>query len=89
MARMCGCGQQMRSVMEEWGCLHCGGICCPDCAYTPEGTAYCAECAQSLFGVYTRQAVVSRPKRISAWWEAAATQPVRVQTDASSIPRSQ
>ncbi|MEE8228653.1 MAG: hypothetical protein V3R69_02155 [candidate division NC10 bacterium] len=77
MDRICGCGEEIRSVMEGWGCLHCGGLCCPACGYAPEGTAYCAECAQSLFDVYTRQTVVTRPKRISAWWEAAAVQPAR------------
>ncbi|HZX61086.1 MAG TPA: hypothetical protein VFF51_05015 [Candidatus Methylomirabilis sp.] len=87
MARTCGCGETLRSVMDEWGCLHCGGTCCPCCGYAPEGTAYCPECAQSLFGVYTRQAVVVRPKRISAWWEAAAFQPIRSRTESANIER--
>ncbi|MEE8504124.1 MAG: hypothetical protein V3T26_06705 [candidate division NC10 bacterium] len=89
MARRCGCGQELRSVMEEWGCLHCGGLCCPTCGYAPEGTAYCAECAQSLFNVYTRQPVVTRPKRISAWWEAAAVQPVPRHTEVASLDQPQ
>ena len=87
MARMCSCGQELRSVMEEWGCLHCGSLCCPACGYTPEGTAYCAECAQSLFHVHTRRTVVARPKRISAWWEAAAVQPVPQRTEPAGVDR--
>lgn len=85
MARLCSCGKELRSVMEEWGCLHCGGLCCPTCGYTPEGTAYCAECAQSLFHVYTRQTVVTRPKRISAWWEAAGVPRVPHRTEAAGV----
>ncbi|MFQ5847003.1 MAG: hypothetical protein ACE5IQ_04925 [Candidatus Methylomirabilales bacterium] len=87
MARMCGCGQALRSVMEEWGCLHCGAVCCPACGYAPEGIAYCPECAQNLFDVYTRQPVMTRPRRISAWWEAAAVQPVQGRTEAESVRR--
>jgi hypothetical protein len=89
MARTCGCGEEFRSVLDEWGCLQCGGHCCPGCGYAPEGTAYCPECAQSLFGVYTRQAVVIRPKRIAAWWEAAAAQPVASRTAATRAERPQ
>ena len=85
MPRKCGCGFELKSIMEEWGCLHCGGLCCPTCAYAPEGTAYCADCAQSLFPVYTRPAVVAQPRRISAWWEAAAVQPARPQTTAENV----
>ncbi len=87
MTRICGCGEALRSVMDEWGCLHCGGICCPACGYAPEGAAYCAECAQMLFDVYTRQTVITRPRRISAWWEAAAVQPVRSRTEAEGLQR--
>lgn len=89
MAQFCGCGQELHSVMDEWGCLHCGGLCCPTCGYTPEGTAYCADCAQSLFGVYTRQTVVTRRKRISAWWETAAVQPVPRRTETAGTERPQ
>lgn len=87
MARICRCGAQLQSVLEEWGCLHCGGICCPTCGYTPEGSAYCPECAQGLFNVYTRPSMVSRRKPISAWWEAAAVQPVQAQTVGASLGR--
>lgn len=87
MARRCGCGEEFWSVIEEWGCLHCGGPCCPTCGYTPEGSAYCPECAQSVFDVYTRRAVVTRATRISAWWEAAAVQPVRGRTEAARVER--
>lgn len=89
MGRICACGEKIRSVMEEWGCLHCSGFCCPACGYAPEGTAYCAECAHSLFGVHTRQTVVTRPKRISAWWEAAAVQPTRSRTSSSRSEQPQ
>lgn len=85
MARMCGCGLELHSIMDEWGCLECGGLCCPTCGYAPEGTAYCPDCAQSLFGVYMRPPVIGQPKRISAWWEAAAVQPVRSQTTAENL----
>lgn len=85
MGRICGCGQGLRSVMEEWGCLHCGGLCCPTCGYSPEGTAYCPDCAQSLFGIHTRPAVVSKAKCISAWWEAAAAQPVKTPTSTARM----
>ena len=88
MARTCGCGEGIRSLIEEWGCLHCGDPCCPACGYTPEGGAYCPECAQSLFDVYTRRAVATRSKRISAWWEAAAVQPARPRTQAAHPKRS-
>jgi hypothetical protein len=85
MAQMCGCGLELRSILEEWGCLHCGGLCCPACGYTPEGNTYCPDCAHSLFSVYTRPAVVAQPKRISAWWEAAAVEPVRPRTTAENL----
>ena len=85
MAQMCGCGLELRSILEEWGCLDCGGLCCPTCAYTPEGNTYCSDCAHSFFGVYTRPAVVAQPKRISAWWEAAAVQPVRPRMTAEDL----
>ncbi len=85
MVRMCGCGQELQSVIDEWGCLYCGGVCCPACGYTPEGGAYCPDCAQNLFDVYTRPTVVTQPKRISAWWEAATVQPVQTRiADAST-----
>lgn len=85
MGQMCRCGLELRSILEEWGCLHCGGLCCPACGYTPEGNTYCPDCAHSLFSVYTRPAVVAQPKRISAWWEAAAVQPVRPRTTAENL----
>ncbi|MFQ5655992.1 MAG: hypothetical protein ACE5G5_00450 [Candidatus Methylomirabilales bacterium] len=87
MARFCRCGQEFRSVMEEWGCLHCGGACCPTCGYSPEGTAYCPDCAENVFGVYTRPTVVTRPRRISAWWEAAALQPSQSPMVDASVER--
>lgn len=86
MARMCGCGLEFKSIMDEWGCLECGGLCCPACGYTPEGTAYCPDCAESLFDVYTRPAIIAQSKRISAWWEAAAVQPVRSRATAEHLP---
>ena len=87
MAQVCGCGERIHSALEEWGCLHCGRVCCPTCGYTPEGLAYCPDCAQSLFSVYTRPPVISGRKRISAWWEAAQLQPVEIRTPAPESGR--
>jgi len=86
MARMCGCGLELNSIMDEWGCLECGRLCCPTCAYTPEGTAYCPGCAEGLFEVYTRPAIMAKSKRISAWWEVAALQPERSRMTAEHLP---
>lgn len=40
----CWCGRTVR-WFEAWTCQICGAPCCPSCAYTPEGTAFCGACA--------------------------------------------
>jgi hypothetical protein len=44
MTRMCTCGKLVRWT-EAWACQGCGAPCCPSCAYQPEGTIYCSQCA--------------------------------------------
>lgn len=43
MTRTCTCGEPVR-WLEMWACQGCGALCCPRCAYQPEGTIYCAQC---------------------------------------------
>jgi hypothetical protein len=41
--RTCGCGRIVR-WFDAWSCQVCGAPCCSECAYTPEGTEFCAGC---------------------------------------------
>lgn len=45
----CSCGVTSPGV--RWGCLFCGRVCCPQCAYAPEGLTVCSRCARELFGI--------------------------------------
>ena len=45
----CACGRTSREV--RWGCNFCGRVCCPGCAYAPEGLVVCSRCARVLFGI--------------------------------------
>ncbi|MDR7416819.1 MAG: hypothetical protein QN193_00575 [Armatimonadota bacterium] len=44
MMRKCPCGRVVR-WMDAWTCQACGAPCCPECAYRPEATIYCQDCA--------------------------------------------
>ncbi|MDR7439199.1 MAG: hypothetical protein QN172_00435 [Armatimonadota bacterium] len=44
MTRECACGRVVR-WMDAWTCQACGAPCCPNCAYRPEATIYCQDCA--------------------------------------------
>jgi pyruvate ferredoxin oxidoreductase beta subunit len=56
-AARCPCGASSPGV--QWGCLFCGRVCCPRCAYAPEGLTICARCARDLFGIAEPPALAS------------------------------
>lgn len=67
MTGICGCGARDGSWLNHWGCFRCGAQCCPACGFSPEGGAYCPECAQELFGIFTRGAIHSTRGPLPAW----------------------
>ena len=53
----CSCGAAAPGPL--WGCLFCGRVCCPRCAFAPEGLVVCEHCARERLGI----GVLAAPSR--------------------------
>jgi hypothetical protein len=57
MGSRCSCGSEVTYAFHHFGCVQCGGPCCPGCASHIESASYCARCVESLFDLPARPAL--------------------------------
>jgi hypothetical protein len=57
MRGRCQCGGAITYAHEDLGCLECGEVCCPGCAFRPEGHVFCPSCASRVFARFKEPAL--------------------------------
>jgi hypothetical protein len=68
--KVCGCGNEAVSPLQELCCRKCGAPCCPSCAFALDSATYCAECAESILDAEGVPLSLSAP---AAWiWPRSA-----------------
>jgi predicted Rdx family selenoprotein len=68
--KVCGCGNEAVSPLQELSCRKCGAPCCPSCAFALDSATYCVQCAESILDAEGVPLSLSAP---AAWiWPRSA-----------------